>query len=135
MRTSSIWILVEADMAVTIGNTWATKRFSLAQSPMQEADRVPDRRKAENFSFQGINGRGRVFTPCLPTTRESEMNKRLILSLITAVTLTACAGMKGSSAPAMADGGVLVTFTGMTLYTFDADPAGSEIGRASCRER
>jgi len=58
------------------------------------------------------------------------MNKRLILSLLIAATLTACAGMQGPTAPAMAEGGSLVNSAGMTLYTFDADPAGS--GKSAC---
>ena len=62
------------------------------------------------------------------------MNKRLILSLLTAFTLTACAGMKGSTAPAMAEGGVLVNSAGMTLYTFDADPAGKSTCNGACAD-
>lgn len=58
------------------------------------------------------------------------MTSRLILSLLTAATLTACAGMKTPSAPAMAEGGVLVNSAGMTLYSFDADVSGS--GKSTC---
>jgi predicted lipoprotein with Yx(FWY)xxD motif len=58
------------------------------------------------------------------------MKAPLVLSLLTAATLTACSSMKGPAAPAMAEGGVLVTPAGMSLYTFDADPAGG--GKSTC---
>jgi predicted lipoprotein with Yx(FWY)xxD motif len=58
------------------------------------------------------------------------MPKRLILPLLAAATLAACASMKNPSAPAMAEGGALVNSAGMTLYTFDADVAGS--GKSAC---
>lgn len=58
------------------------------------------------------------------------MKSRLILSLLTAATLTACSSMMAPPAPAMAEGGVLVNPAGMTLYTFDSDPANS--GKSTC---
>lgn len=48
--------------------------------------------------------------------------KRLILATLTAAVLSACASMAGGPAK-MADG-MLVGPNGMTLYTFDRDPAG-----------
>ena len=47
------------------------------------------------------------------------------------ITLSACAGSYGSgSSPARMEGGMLVGNSGMTLYTFDKDAAGS--GKSVC---
>jgi predicted lipoprotein with Yx(FWY)xxD motif len=49
---------------------------------------------------------------------------RTLLAPIAALFLAACSGMYAHSAtPAMAKDGVLVNPAGMTLYTFDKDPA------------
>lgn len=58
------------------------------------------------------------------------MKHRLILTLLTVATLAACSSMGGPATPAMAEGGVLVNSAGMTLYTFDADPANT--GKSTC---
>jgi predicted lipoprotein with Yx(FWY)xxD motif len=58
------------------------------------------------------------------------MTQRLILSFFTATTLSACATPQGPAAPAMSEGGILVTPAGMTLYTYDSDAAGS--GKSTC---
>ena len=56
---------------------------------------------------------------------------RLAIALIAALTLTACATQETrSAAPAMVSGGVLTGANGMTLYTFDKDPAGG--GKSVC---
>lgn len=47
-----------------------------------------------------------------------------------ALSLTACAGSYGGGTPARMEGGMLVGANGMTLYTFDKDPAGS--GKSVC---
>jgi len=53
------------------------------------------------------------------------MNARItLLAPLTFAILTACSSMSAySGAPAMAKDGVLVNPAGMTLYTFDKDPA------------
>ncbi|MBX3606618.1 MAG: hypothetical protein KF788_15170 [Piscinibacter sp.] len=51
-------------------------------------------------------------------------------SLTLAALLSACASMGGSSAPATVTDGVLTGKNGMTLYTFDRDPAGA--GKSVC---
>lgn len=53
------------------------------------------------------------------------MNHRQSVILALCLTIAACAG-----APARMDGGVLAGATGMTLYTFDRDLAGS--GKSVC---
>lgn len=53
------------------------------------------------------------------------MKLRLIAALTCGLILAACAGV-----PAKMDGGVLTGATGMTLYTFDRDAAGS--GKSVC---
>lgn len=60
------------------------------------------------------------------------MSKKLSLSLaLAAVLLAGCASMAPGSAPPMAmKGGMLVDAKGMTLYTFDRDPAGT--GKSVC---
>jgi len=56
---------------------------------------------------------------------------RLAIALIAALTLTACATQEArNTAPAMVSGGVLTGANGMTLYTFDKDPAGG--GKSVC---
>lgn len=47
-----------------------------------------------------------------------------------ALTLAACAGTYGGGTPARMEGGKLVGASGMTLYTFDKDQAGS--GKSVC---
>lgn len=51
--------------------------------------------------------------------------RRNLLAPLAALVLAACSGMVGHSgtAPAMTRDGVLVNPAGMTLYTFDKDPA------------
>jgi predicted lipoprotein with Yx(FWY)xxD motif len=60
------------------------------------------------------------------------LTKKLPLSLaLAAVLLAGCASMSSSSAPpATMKGGMLVDARGMTLYTFDRDPAGA--GKSVC---
>ena len=53
------------------------------------------------------------------------MNQRLLATLAACLAIAACAG-----APARMDAGVLTGATGMTLYTFDRDAAGS--GKSVC---
>lgn len=59
------------------------------------------------------------------------MSRTLSLSalVLSAALLGACASM-GGNAPARAADGVLVGPNGMTLYTFDRDPAGA--GKSAC---
>jgi predicted lipoprotein with Yx(FWY)xxD motif len=65
----------------------------------------------------------------MPYTQQERsfiMNRiRHLAIAIAAVVLAACSGMyaKGDAAPAMAREGVLTNSAGMTLYTFDRDPA------------
>ena len=47
-----------------------------------------------------------------------------------AMLLTACASMMSGQMPARSEGGVLVDPKGMTLYTFDKDPANA--GKSVC---
>lgn len=55
----------------------------------------------------------------------------LFTASLLALTLTACASSYGGgSIPARMEGGMLVGSSGMTLYTFDKDPAGS--GKSLC---
>lgn len=54
--------------------------------------------------------------------------KSAVAGIALALGLAACAGM--SNAPAKFTDGVLTNSAGMTLYTFDKDPAGS--GRSVC---
>ena len=56
------------------------------------------------------------------------MNKHLISILVLAV--AASAGMAQAAAPVKTAGGMLVSSSGMTLYTFDNDMAGS--GKSVC---
>jgi predicted lipoprotein with Yx(FWY)xxD motif len=44
--------------------------------------------------------------------------------------LVGCAGMASAQAPAKTTDGVLTNSAGMTLYTFDKDPAGA--GKSAC---
>ncbi|HEX5802241.1 MAG TPA: hypothetical protein VFY24_04410 [Azospira sp.] len=53
-----------------------------------------------------------------------------LATLALAFVLSACAGSYGGGAPARIEGGMLVGANGMTLYTFDKDPAGS--GKSVC---
>lgn len=52
-----------------------------------------------------------------------------LLALAAALTITGCAST-GPAAPVNYAGGVMVNTAGMTLYTFDKDPAGS--GKSVC---
>lgn len=56
----------------------------------------------------------------------------MMILLMCAPTLAGCAGYRGgaSSAPVKFEDGVMVDRAGMTLYTFDKDPAGG--GRSVC---
>lgn len=54
--------------------------------------------------------------------------QRTLIALATAAVLAACASM--GSAPASVADGVLTGPNGMTLYTFDKDPAGG--GKSAC---
>lgn len=51
-------------------------------------------------------------------------------AVVLTVALGACASMGGAPMAAKFDGGMLVNSAGMTLYTFDRDPAGS--GKSVC---
>lgn len=61
------------------------------------------------------------------------MIRRLTLALATATALMAagCASTM-NSAPAQATDGVFVGANGMTLYTFDKDPAGKSVCNGPC---
>jgi predicted lipoprotein with Yx(FWY)xxD motif len=50
-----------------------------------------------------------------------------LAAALSALALAACAG-----APAKMEGGVLTGATGMTLYTFDKDPAGKSVCNGPC---
>ncbi len=55
----------------------------------------------------------------------------LLLALVVSATLAACSSYgTRSAAPAVVSGDMLVGANGMTLYTFDADKAGS--GKSAC---
>jgi predicted lipoprotein with Yx(FWY)xxD motif len=66
----------------------------------------------------------------LPMNRLSPTRSLIALALASAL-MGGCASM--STAPAMASNGVLTGSNGMTLYTFDPDPAGS--GKSVCNGR
>ena len=51
--------------------------------------------------------------------------KITLMAFALAVALAGCSTMMSESAPAHVQGGVLVDAKGMTLYTFDKDPANS----------
>ncbi len=55
--------------------------------------------------------------------------KRILFATVTSALLAACASMSGAGPAKMADG-MLVGPNGMTLYTFDRDPAGA--GKSVC---
>lgn len=55
---------------------------------------------------------------------------RTTLAAVLAVLLSACASLTGPAAPAKVSDGVFVNASGMTLYTFDRDTAGS--GKSVC---
>ncbi|MFM9426506.1 putative lipoprotein with Yx(FWY)xxD motif [Variovorax sp. GrIS 2.14] len=57
------------------------------------------------------------------------MNKHLASTLILAIA-AASAGLAQAAAPVKTTGGMLVNTSGMTLYTFDNDVAGS--GKSAC---
>src|ERR1035437_1510212 len=57
------------------------------------------------------------------------MRNTLAAAVLMAV-LGACASMGGAPMGAKFEGGMLVNSAGMTLYTFDKDPAGS--GKSTC---
>ena len=50
--------------------------------------------------------------------------KRVLIGSLLALVLGACASMGRHDMPASASNGMLVSDNGMTLYTFDRDPAG-----------
>jgi predicted lipoprotein with Yx(FWY)xxD motif len=56
--------------------------------------------------------------------------KAVLMVCATVGTLGACSTMTNESAPAHAQSGVLVDVKGMTLYTFDKDPANA--GKSVC---
>ena len=58
------------------------------------------------------------------------MFKTLCLAASAATFMAGCASMSTAPAPAMMSGGALVAPSGMTLYTFDRDTAGS--GKSVC---
>jgi predicted lipoprotein with Yx(FWY)xxD motif len=53
-----------------------------------------------------------------------------LIAWVLATTLAGCSTMMGEAAPAHVQSGVLVDAKGMTLYTFDKDPANS--GKSEC---
>lgn len=57
------------------------------------------------------------------------MNKHLVSTLVLAIA-AASAGFAQAAAPVKTAGGMLVNTSGMTLYTFDNDTAGS--GKSAC---
>ena len=57
------------------------------------------------------------------------MNKHLVSTLVLAIA-AASAGLAQAAAPVKTTGGMLVNTSGMTLYTFDNDTAGS--GKSAC---
>ncbi len=58
------------------------------------------------------------------------MNARFVCSLVVAAAAAVCAGTAWAEPPAKMMGGMLVNTSGMTLYTFDRDVAGS--GKSAC---
>jgi len=56
--------------------------------------------------------------------------KTTLMVMAFAGALAACSTMMGESAPAHVQAGVLIDAKGMTLYTFDKDPANS--GKSVC---
>lgn len=58
------------------------------------------------------------------------MLKQAVLAGAAACVITASLGVHAAEAPVKSAGGVLVGSTGMTLYTFDKDTAGS--GKSVC---
>jgi predicted lipoprotein with Yx(FWY)xxD motif len=56
--------------------------------------------------------------------------KATLIALLLVGAFAGCSTMMSESAPAHAQGGVLVDAKGMTLYTFDKDPANS--GKSVC---
>ncbi|HYD94289.1 MAG TPA: hypothetical protein VEC01_03110 [Noviherbaspirillum sp.] len=54
----------------------------------------------------------------------------LLAAPLLALGLFGCAHIAGAQMPATAKGGVLTNSAGMTLYTFDKDPAGG--GKSAC---
>lgn len=56
--------------------------------------------------------------------------KKMFAALALTVALGACASMSGAPMAAKFEDGMLVNSAGMTLYTFDKDPAGS--GKSVC---
>ena len=59
--------------------------------------------------------------------------KAVLMVCAMAGVLAACSTMMSESAPAHVQGGVLVDAKGMTLYTFDKDPANA--GKSVCIEQ
>jgi len=57
------------------------------------------------------------------------MNKHLVSTLVLAIA-AASGGLAQAAAPVKTAGGMLVNTSGMTLYTFDNDTAGS--GKSAC---
>ena len=57
------------------------------------------------------------------------MNKHLVSTFVLAIA-AASAGLAQAAAPVKTAGGMLVNTSGMTLYTFDNDTAGS--GKSAC---
>jgi predicted lipoprotein with Yx(FWY)xxD motif len=57
------------------------------------------------------------------------MNKHLVSTFVLAIA-AASAGLAQAAAPVKTAGGMLVNASGMTLYTFDNDTAGS--GKSAC---
>jgi predicted lipoprotein with Yx(FWY)xxD motif len=72
-----------------------------------------------------------VFLPGNPPNPETMMNLLKALgATLFALGLSACASMGAPTAPAKVSDGVFVNASGMTLYTFDRDMAGS--GKSVC---
>jgi len=57
--------------------------------------------------------------------------KTTIAAAVVALALAGCA-TRGTEVPVRAEGGVLVDGKGMTVYTFDKDPAGKSVCNGAC---
>ena len=59
-----------------------------------------------------------------------KMIQKLCIPLLASISLAACVPMSAGQSIVKTNNGILVSTSNMTLYTFDADQAGS--GRSSC---
>ena len=69
-----------------------------------------------------------------PATRIFGENAAMKATLAAAIVALGCAGgaTRGTEVPVQAEGGVLVDGKGMTVYTYDRDPAGKSVCNGPC---